>query len=177
MSETTMQETTSETVTPKAPASPKTPTPRKPDMNGMGEALRKADMTGALEKARKESADYRQRLHAITEERDRIGAQLAHIRRAMLMTRPEFAKLQPTAITDALDMMDDEHVAALFTDDGEPDGDAIAAQVETIITERPYMAKPKPVSDPLARKTLDLAENPQGAFRTKRNDLRSALHR
>lgn len=52
----------------------------------------------------------------------------------------------------------------------ETEPDKIAAWAEKYAKLNPVStgeAKPKPASDPLARRTLDLAENPEGAFNPK----------
>lgn len=146
----------------------------KPGLSDMGEALE--DMEPATAKARKEAASYRQRLRETEAERDDLAARLDHARRAMLKNTKEFGRINPTALDDALAMLDADTVAALFTDDGDPDPEATKDQVAAILENRPYMAKPFEY-DRNAVKTALLAENPQGAVGGKGDPLRSALRR
>lgn len=131
----------------------------------------------ALGKARKEAASYRERLRAAEAERDRLAEQLAYARRSLLKHTPEFGRIDPSAVDDALAELDSDALAGMFTENGDPDSTAATTTVDQIIAQKPYMARRKAQADPLVRKTGRLAENPQGAYNPKRRTLRDALHR
>lgn len=172
-------------VTP-ADAKPHTPSGKvaaireaQPDLTGLADALK--DMEPAAAKARKEAANYRERLRATEEERDLLASQLAHARRPLLKNTASFGRVLDSAKADAIAMIADDDLGGLFTEDGSPDEERISAAVSDIIEAKPYMEHKKygvPEAEAL-RSVGRKAENPEGVFdpNAGRDPLRLALHR
>lgn len=152
-----------------------TPEP-KPEPPKLGDALSRHD-------ASREAAKYRTRLRETEAERDNLTTLLTKARRSMVGKASAMNVVIDSGRADLLAMLTDEQISEMFSDDGELDGDALAAAIKEITDAKPYFLattprrKPQQTEDPLARKVAMQAEFPSGTSHVKGDPLRDALRR
>lgn len=152
-----------------------TPEP-KPEPPKLGDALSRHD-------ASREAAKYRTRLRETEAERDNLTTLLTKARRSMVGKADAMNVVIDSGRVDLLAMLTDEQISEMFSDDGELDGDALAAAIKEITDAKPYFLattprrKPQQTEDPLARKVAMQAEFPSGTSHVKGDPLRDALRR